>query len=207
MKTGDKNSKEKIITTAARLFARYSYDGVGIRQICKEADVNISMISYYFGGKKELYFGIIEDMIQKQTEYTKTFLDLELDIYSLNKKEQVDLLFFIIDKITDFFYSRVSKDLITILLKEQQSETTQLRAPVVIFLRKLIAAVFNKNENDKEMIFKTLFIIAQINSPKILPAFSLRLLGQEDFSDEDIKIITENVKFYIKAQLSENKIV
>ena len=75
------------------------------------------------------------------------------------------------------------------------------------YLRMVVAAVFNKNENDKEIIFRTLFIISQINSPRILPSFSLKLLGQDDFIEEDIKIIKENLKFYINSLLKEEKIV
>ena len=43
----------------------------------------------------------------------------------------------------------------------------------------------------------------RINSPKILPAFSLSLLGQEDFTQEDIKIIKENVKLYVQTLIKE----
>ena len=46
-------------------------------------------------------------------------------------------------------------------------------------------------------------MLSQVNSPRILPAFSLRQLGQEDFYQEDIKIIKENVKLYINAVIKE----
>ena len=61
-------------------------------------------------------------------------------------------------------------------------------------------------ENDKEIIYKTLFILAQINSPRILPVLSLRPLGQDEFTQEDISIVKNNVKFYVNAILKEVKI-
>ncbi|MCD8378534.1 MAG: DUF1956 domain-containing protein [Candidatus Gastranaerophilales bacterium] len=64
----------------------------------------------------------------------------------------------------------------------------------------------NKPENDREVIFKTLFMVSQINSPRILPAFSLRLLGQNDFMQEDIKIIKDNVKKYVNLIIKGAKI-
>ena len=112
----------------------------------------------------------------------------------------------IMDKFVDFFYSNISKDLIVILLKEQQKDNFIVNAPAINYFRKLIAAILEKDETDRSVIFKTLFIISQVNSPRILPAFSLRLLGQEDFTQEDIKIIKENVKFYAKAILREANI-
>ena len=40
-----------------------------------------------------------------------------------------------------------------------------------------------------------------------MPAFSLYPLGQDDFIQEDIKIIRENVKLYINALIKEAGIV
>lgn len=206
-KISDKNSKEKILSTATKLFAKKGFNGVSIREICKEAGVNICMISYYFGGKKELYSGIIDNLIERQTEYASMFLDLNKSPSELSKKEQVDLLMMLLDKFSDFFYSKnISKDLITLLLREQQNESFVVKSPMINYFRKLVATIFDKGENDREIIFKTLFIISQVNSPRILRAFSLRPLGQDEFIQEDIKIIKNNVKFYVKSLLKEANI-
>lgn len=207
-KIKDENSKQRILNAATKLFAAQGFEGTSIRQICKEADVNICMISYFWGGKQELYNGIIENLIEKQTEYAKTFIDFDVEPSSLDKTSQINLLMTVIDKIIDFFYSeKISKDLLIFLLKAQHDEKLAIHSPAFIYLRKLIGAIFNKSENDREIILKTVFILSQINSPRILPNFSLSLLGQEDFIQEDIKIIKENVKFYINALIKEAGLV
>ena len=206
--SNNENSRQRILQAATKLFARKGFDGTSIRQICKEANANICMISYFWGGKQELYNGIIEDLVEKQTEYAKTFIDFDLDPSILDKKSQIELLKTVVDKAIEFFYSKkISKDLLIFLLKAQQSEKSAINSPVFVYLRKLIGAIFNKSENDREIIFKTVFIISQFNSPKILPNFSLYPLGQDDFIQEDIKIIKENVKLYINALIKEAGIV
>ncbi len=209
MKTiNEENSKQRILKVAVKLFAQQGFDGTSIRQICKEAQANICMISYFWGGKQELYNGIIEDLVLKQTEYAKTFLDFNLEPSSLDKKSQINLLTTIVDKIIDFFYSdKISKDMLIFLLKAQQNEKLAINSPAFIYLRKLIGTIFNKSENDREIIFKTVFILSQINSPRILHNFSLSQLGQDDFIQEDIKIIKENVKLYINTLVKEAEIV
>lgn len=202
------NSKERILAAAIKLFAQKGYEGTSIREICKVAQANICMISYYWGGKQELYNGIIEDLIERQCQYAKTFINFDSDPKNLNKQEQIALLMTILDKFIAFFYSpNISKDLILFLLKEQQNSSFVGKSPAFNYLKKVVASIFDKNEDDKEIIFRTLFIISQLNSPRILPAFSLRLLGQDDFIEEDIKIIKENVKLYINALLKEANIV
>jgi AcrR family transcriptional regulator len=53
--------KKRILDTAADLFSKRGYGAVGVREIASTADVNISMISYYFGGKVGILKTIIED--------------------------------------------------------------------------------------------------------------------------------------------------
>ncbi len=161
------------------------------------------MISYYWGGKQELYNGIIDNLIEKQIEYSVNFLDLNRNPKSMSVDECADLLMSISEKFVDFFYTNISSDLIVILLKEQQKPDFIVKSPVLDYMRAVIARVLNKEADDRLVIFKTLFMLSQVNSPRILPAFSLRLLGQDDFCEEDIKIIKENVKLYIKSVIKE----
>lgn len=208
METKNKEqSKQRIIKEATRLFAHKSFEAVSIREICKNAEVNICMISYYFGGKQELYNAIINDLIEKQTKYVSSFLDLNTEPKTLSKDAQIDLLFKSLDIFIDFFYSNVSDDLILLLLKEQQNQNFIPKSPSLEYFGKLVANVFGLKETSKEAIYQTLFIISQVNSPRIFPAFSLRLLRQDTFLPEDIKIIRNNVKLYIKLMLKEKEIV
>lgn len=54
-------AREKILKVAAKLFADRGLDGVSVRDISREAEVNVSLVSYYFGGKEGLYVTIIEE--------------------------------------------------------------------------------------------------------------------------------------------------
>lgn len=49
----DFNDKQiEILLVAEKLFSEHGFDGTSIRDIAKEANINIAMISYYFGSKK-----------------------------------------------------------------------------------------------------------------------------------------------------------
>lgn len=201
-------SKQRILNSATKLFAQKGYDGVGIREICKDANANICMVSYFWGGKEELYKGIVDNLIEKQNEYAKTFIDIKLDPSTLSKQEQINLLYTIFDKVIEFLYGGfISDDLFRFILQEQQKRSIELNSPVFVYFRKLLASLFNKDKNDKDIIFKTVFILSQINSLKVLPAFSLDWLNQKSFTQEDIEIIRNNAKLYLDALIKESKIV
>ena len=201
-------SKQRILNSATKLFAQKGYGGVGIREICKDANANICMVSYFWGGKEELYKGIVDSLIEKQTEYAKTFINIDIDPSTFSKQEQINLIYTIFDKVIEFLYGGfISDDLFRFILQEQQKRSIELNSPVFVYFRKLIASIFNKDINDKDIIFKTVFILSQINSPKVLPAFSLDLLNQKSFTQEDIEIIRNNAKLYLDVLLKEANIV
>lgn len=201
-------SKQRILNSATKLFAQKGYDGVGIREICKDANANICMVSYFWGGKEELYKGIVDSLIEKQTEYAKTFINIDIAPSTLSKQEQINLMYKIFDKVIEFLYGGlISDDLFRFILQEQQKRNLELNSPVFLYFRRLIASIFNKDINDKDIIFKTVFILSQINSPKVLPAFSLDLLNQKSFTQEDIEIIRNNAKLYLDVLLKEANIV
>jgi AcrR family transcriptional regulator len=54
------NRKEQILEKAELLFAEHGFEGTSIRALAKEAEVNIAMVSYYFGSKEKLFQALVE---------------------------------------------------------------------------------------------------------------------------------------------------
>lgn len=61
-------TKESLVQAALKLFGRFGFNGVSVRQICQEAKCNLASISYHFHGKDELYRHCMEDCMIKDTE-------------------------------------------------------------------------------------------------------------------------------------------
>jgi len=57
----DNDCREHIIATAIPLFAAKGLNGVSVRELAAAAGVNLSMISYYFGGKEGLYAAVLTE--------------------------------------------------------------------------------------------------------------------------------------------------
>ncbi len=56
----DLNDKQlHIIQVTEELFAKNGFDGTSVRMIAKSANINIAMISYYFGSKEKLLETIV----------------------------------------------------------------------------------------------------------------------------------------------------
>ncbi|QEM68926.1 TetR/AcrR family transcriptional regulator [Geobacter sp. FeAm09] len=49
------STTESLLNAAERLFAKYGYDGVGMRALADEAGVNLGATTYHYGSKEKLY--------------------------------------------------------------------------------------------------------------------------------------------------------
>lgn len=60
-----KDTKQKIIDVARKLFIQKGYTGTSIRLIASKSQINLSMISYYFKNKEGLYIAVLQEQIQQ----------------------------------------------------------------------------------------------------------------------------------------------
>jgi len=58
------DSRSRILAAATPMFARHGLNGVSVRSLASAAKVNLSMISYYFGGKEGLYAEILKEQFE-----------------------------------------------------------------------------------------------------------------------------------------------
>jgi AcrR family transcriptional regulator len=59
-KTPARPAKERILDAAERLFAQRGFHGVSLRDIAQDARVDVALISYHLGGKRELFTAVFE---------------------------------------------------------------------------------------------------------------------------------------------------
>ncbi|MCX8523977.1 TetR/AcrR family transcriptional regulator [Chryseobacterium formosus] len=90
------SKEENILFAAEKLFAENGFQGTSTREISKAANVNISMISYYFGSKEKLYEKLVEYRMNEGQFFSKDIVE-RTDINEWEK----------IEKIIDQFAGRV----------------------------------------------------------------------------------------------------
>jgi AcrR family transcriptional regulator len=81
-----KDPKQNILDTSIALIAKKGFSAVGVREIAKKSKVNISMISYYFGGKTGILKAIIETYFTLVGDILKDIIDVDLPAETELKK-------------------------------------------------------------------------------------------------------------------------
>ena len=149
-----------ILKVAERLFADQGFHGTSVRDIAQEADVNIAMISYYFGSKEKL----LETIFRFRMEASRKFINELLENDTLEPLEKINSL---IDRFINkmmgeqYFQCIMSRE----QLNSQQSPVRdliwQLKGEMLGLMRPIVTqaqavGIFYKDV-DVEMLMTTLF--------------------------------------------------
>jgi AcrR family transcriptional regulator len=93
------NEKQiEILQVAEQLFAEEGFDGTSIRDIAKKANINIAMISYYFGSKEKLLEAIVLNRIS----------DMRLQLENIYN--EILPPFEKVDKLIELYISRINNN-------------------------------------------------------------------------------------------------
>ncbi|MCB0466444.1 MAG: TetR/AcrR family transcriptional regulator [Aequorivita sp.] len=194
----------QILEVAEKLFAENGFDGTSVRQISKEADINVAMISYYFGSKKKMLEALLnyrmsdfkiqlESILSKDTTYPEKVDDIvAFVVMRIHKNRRTH-------KIINFEYSKDSRSINFEKYLQQKDENY-----------KVIEAFVKKGQ--KEGVFSK-----KVNIPLIVPTImgtyfhfyynkkfytSLHKLTNEISLDEFVRTtLTKHIQQTIKALL------
>jgi AcrR family transcriptional regulator len=89
---GDK--RDSILLVALELFGEYGFDATSVRMIAEKANVNVAMISYYFGSKEKMF----EELLVRKTNYMRNQLNYLLENTELDPWQKIQQL---IDNMTE----------------------------------------------------------------------------------------------------------
>lgn len=197
-----------IINAAERLFAVNGFSGTSVRDIAQAADVNLAMISYYFGSKEKL----MEAVFEVRTNNIRLKVENLIQNDSLTPIEKVNVL---VDDYVDKFISQ--QEFHRIMIREQLIEkgTTiagmilELKKKNILCVKKLISegqksGAFKKNI-DVVLMMSTL--AGTVTNMLTSQRFYREINNLEDMSDPEFqkylrKKLSAHLKSIFKAMLT-----
>lgn len=197
-----------ILETAEKLIADNGYDGTSIRDIAHAADVNVAMISYYFGSKEKLLQAIFE----KRTEYWRSHLENLIEDKNVGSFEKINKL---IDHYVDKIFNQTCFH--RIMAQQQMTNDDSPIKKLILdtkknnqeLIKKLIhegqkRGEFRKNVDTSLMMITMMGTINQLVTTqhhyKVLN--NLEDLSEEDYQKHLKKKLTTHLKTIFKAILA-----
>lgn len=75
MKKKFTDKQTHILTVAEELIAKKGFEGTSVRDISSKANINVAMISYYFGSKEKMMSYLYQYRVQKTREHFAEFTE------------------------------------------------------------------------------------------------------------------------------------
>ncbi|MCU0579797.1 MAG: TetR/AcrR family transcriptional regulator, partial [Desulfobacterota bacterium] len=97
--TPDSNARERLLTSAARLFSRKGYAATTVREIVAEAGVTKPVLYYYFQNKEGLYTELLHGALER--------FDALLEEVRQRQGSVVDRLLFLTDRALALFMDQI----------------------------------------------------------------------------------------------------
>ncbi|HJO92700.1 MAG TPA: TetR family transcriptional regulator [Victivallales bacterium] len=197
-----KKTKEKLIKSAINHFSEKGYEGASIRDIALEADINNTMISYHFGGKKQLYNSCIEYVYAKSNENMIT-IEHEVAFAEENKLEpEMWLSIFkkmLLKRIT-FFTEPKSRNLYLFLFRAKLADISSPKHTEdldshIILTHKVIGGINKLDSCSPEVIKKSLVITSLIHALVVSEYIVLNSFGFRKYTP---KFIDEYIEYLVK---------
>jgi AcrR family transcriptional regulator len=194
--TSEFNEKQiQILQVTEKLFAEKGFDGTSIRDIAKQANINIAMVSYYFGSKEKMLEALIYSRIS----------DMKLQLESLFKEaiSPVEK----INKLIELYIHRINKNkgIYQILHFELTSKKREIDLKSFAEVKKQNFEIIKKIivEGQEKGIFKKDINLILIPSSILGPFFHFQMnrLNYEEMLDLKTDEAYDN---YIKNELTKH---
>ncbi len=126
--------RQRILKEAKILFGAQGFSATGVRQLAKRADVNVAMISYYFGSKKGVLLAILE-------EFFADYFDVMSSTLLTDEPLEVRLRAFLRKFVT---LVRNEPGLVRLVFSDQHSDLVEILDYKAEHIRKIKTKVLDK---------------------------------------------------------------
>jgi AcrR family transcriptional regulator len=162
----DRQTRERLLATAAQLFAVRGFARVTVREICHSARANVAAINYHFGGKKGLYDQVIGVAIERMQSTTVAIQEA-----GATKSAEEQLAWYV-----SIFLTRVVADrdnwIHQLMMRELADPTAaldqvlaQVVQPRMAYLRTVVASLLDCSVSDARVERCAMSVHAQCLAP------------------------------------------
>ncbi|HTN44938.1 MAG TPA: TetR family transcriptional regulator [Flavipsychrobacter sp.] len=196
------SDKQKIILDVAQqLFADQGFAGTSVRDIAREADVNIAMISYYFGSKEKL----LEAIFKRHAEVVRLRLESIIHNAALSPVQKVEHL---VDHYIEKYFSK--QNFHRLIMREQLSTKespiasmlAEMKTQNMNLIKQLIAEGQKKGNFRKNIDIPLMMatMLGTTNQLMTTQAFYRQVNNLQSMSDEDfLKHLRKKLSHHLKS--------
>lgn len=189
-----------ILDVAEKLFANKGFVGTSVRDIATKAEVNVAMISYYFGSKEKL----LQSLLINRTEQSRVLLKGLKHDASMDPREKIKrIINFYVDHLLKNrrFHTIMSRQISLVQDKEIEALLVDMKKTNIAIIQDII------KEGQKKKVFRKVDVPLTISSllgtisqlsmsrPFYEQLYSMNYKNEEDY----FKKLNPKLKTHLKS--------
>lgn len=205
-------SEERIILAALNVFATHPLDIVSLRKIAREANVSVSLITYHFQNKENLYGKVLTRVSEHLASYLDPYGDIIEGRRALAPDEATRLLHELLSGYCDRFFKAPWIDAYVLLIMKEHSAPSpcynilydNLLKKIFNLLVTLIVVATGRG-NHRRASFHAVSILGQLLGFRYERELLIRGIGMTCYSNEEAEEIKSEILRNIFLQLEIHK--
>lgn len=200
--------RDKLLVAATALFSEQGPDSISTRQLAQTAGVNLSAITYHFGGKDQLYVAAIREAINELAPRRQAIINTLETVLQETRGDRLALAEAIRTFVRAFFTVLVQDDFpvttIRLLMRELHHPTDAFDEvikhhinPVQDAIARLAAVALELDEDDPQVRLLGMSVTSQVLMLGVMRPVVLSRMGWSSYSadnaDTVVKLTTTSI--------------
>ncbi len=205
-------TEERIVLASMKVFSQYPLDAVSLRMIAKEAGITLSLISYHYKSKENLYQVVlrriltqVEGLLEKQFQTLNSERGISVKAARAYLEEIVDFL-------TDKMFANPNSSLFVKLVFHEHMNPSGIYDELyrdffkrAIDLMSQMIRIIGKNIDERRAAFLAFGMIGQIFGFRLERELMIRHLEIEGYSADEVKEIRNTVLQNVMAAIQAER--
>lgn len=206
------DTRAKLVQAATRVFARNGFAAASTRMIAAESGVNLQAITYHFGGKAELYCGVVQhiaDTMSAVVGPAAAAIETRLNAGAVPPEDARQMVHLALANIARALLIEASDDWARIILREQMQPGPEFdilfssgMGHMLAMLVRLTAIALDRDPADDETRARALAILGQVLVFRMARAAALRTLGWDKIGPDEFAVLERAIRVNTSAILS-----
>jgi len=210
-------TREALIGAALRVFGHSGYDAASTRAIALEAGVNQALIGYHFGGKKGLYLGVFEHIVeQMQLHMAPIAKEVAEGLATAPSSDSerralaIELLLLILDGFNTMAQQHAPEGWVRLILREQQDPGEafdllydNILSRIIGLVTKLVAMGSGLEENSEACRMRALMVFGQVLVFHTARGTALRHIGWDALTLDKLDALKQQARLLLHLQFSQ----
>lgn len=206
------DTRGKLLDAAMRVFAREGFAAASTRMIAAESGVNLQAITYYFGGKAELYRGVVQHIADSMSAFVgpaAAAMEARLDAGAITPAEAREMAPMALSQIARALLMEASDEWARIILREQMQPGPEFEilfssgmGRMLGVLVRLTAIALESDPGEAETRARALAMLGQVLVFRMARAAALRTLGWDKIGPEEFPVLERAIRANASAILS-----